>query len=966
MHKKIFFILTSCLFIGWVYLIQNIFPQKNLSSSAILLSCDSDMIREKRETHQKTLSQLQTLDLYFEVRKCNTAGWNNNQEQMCAFLQKEKKILETEIEEYNTCRKQLYEKNLLDESYLSENVQTDKIDFGTPQFVHAHYSCKSAVGLTTKVGTQETLFSPTGSPFDTSFDGGFYRITYQSNQKQTLYKTHIDPIISSEKWDPSFSFLWGDYSDVKEIIKMQEYADKSLYVVYKWSDNNYSLVETEINGLQKKNTKKVLLDIVNTGTNQILFLQEKKIAITGTDKNQKQKTFVMNVDGSEITVWREPLPKAATLLGQQPNGQILYESYGNLGRVSMEGLIDTKYLSPKYSNKSQSCGIHNLSYHMIPNGTIVLVWNFSHINNVPRNCMALLDTDGNVIEKFDPGKSFWFGDKWWFKTVNIMDDGQGKIIAAGTFVEYNGFKQEGFARINNDGSPDTTFLLNGIPPGPLSQLTNDNYKKIIWRNGDIISENYSFSPKRIIENKECYNGNNQNNNAREPVLNICHKDDFERGMYKIGNKIYVPGGESIKIYEFSSLKFLKEIKRDSRFMPNNYWNNAGIIAGLVDGVYLYVGWFYGIDVIDSRTDEVVKVLWYHLPDQSPVGTIPTDTVATFDYNGDTYVIREDRMIYKVVWGKPMSVQEKYITGDSRQLYNARDLNAAEAQKVFINVGAIGKVWEDIYVVARDRIVIIDSKTQDIVTEFKYDPEPYDSYWKTIYNGYGGSATFNIERQNFSYWLLMVANGKFYVYASYGTVSQNIHLQQIKWFVFDTKTRKLTNVLMNPPSSDPLTDEWEKWQCAPVKEAPSSFFVDGKNIYMRYHNQNLFFNKYPEACKTMVLDTTTDTFSVAKNIPNNIDKELDLLVNSTFFNLSPKIRYAKHVFTWDESIKAYRVVSLEDNKRLTKPFQIWQISSNTKLMQYGDAIYTANTLLSQLDKIELNQGSLSCTNEDQKN
>ena len=39
----------------------------------------------------------------------------------------------------------------------------------------------------------------------------------------------------------------------------------------------------------------------------------------------------------------------------------------------------------------------------------------------------------------------------------------------------------------------------------------------------------------------------------------------------------------------------------------------------------------------------------------------------------------------------MSVQEKYITGDSRQLYNARDLNAAEAQKVFINVGAIGKV-----------------------------------------------------------------------------------------------------------------------------------------------------------------------------------------------------------------------------------------------------------------------------------
>ena len=91
--------------------------------------------------------------------------------------------------------------------------------------------------------------------------------------------------------------------------------------------------------------------------------------------------------------------------------------------------------------------------------------------------------------------------------------------------------------------------------------------------------------------------------------------------------------------------------------------------------------------------------------------------------------------------------------------------------------------------------------------------------------------------------------------------------------------------------------------------------------MRYHNQNLFFNKYPEACKTMVLDTTTDTFSVAKNIPNNIDKELDLLVNSTFFNLSPKIRYAKHVFTWDESIKAYRVVSLEDNKRLTKPFQI---------------------------------------------
>lgn len=84
---------------------------------------------------------------------------------------------------------------------------------------------------------------------------------------------------------------------------------------------------------------------------------------------------------------------------------------------------------------------------------------------------------------------------------------------------------------------------------------------------------------------------------------------------------------------------------------------------LIDNRYLYVATRFGIEVIDTQADEVVKLLGHHKPDQSTIENtqLPTDTLTTFQYNGDTYAIGADHIIYKVTGAKKMDIKDKYIT-----------------------------------------------------------------------------------------------------------------------------------------------------------------------------------------------------------------------------------------------------------------------------------------------------------------
>lgn len=84
-------------------------------------------------------------------------------------------------------------------------------------------------------------------------------------------------------------------------------------------------------------------------------------------------------------------------------------------------------------------------------GKIVVGGGFTSFNNIQRNGIARLNTDGTLDMTFDPG----FGVNGVVRSVAIQSDG--KIVIAGEFSQVDGENRFNIARLNTDGSVDASF-----------------------------------------------------------------------------------------------------------------------------------------------------------------------------------------------------------------------------------------------------------------------------------------------------------------------------------------------------------------------------------------------------------------------------------------------------------------------------------------------------------------------------
>jgi len=85
------------------------------------------------------------------------------------------------------------------------------------------------------------------------------------------------------------------------------------------------------------------------------------------------------------------------------------------------------------------------------NGQIIIGGNFSTVNNATRHYVARLNPDGSLDSSFDVG----VGPQSSVHILTVQDDG--KILIGGTFDSINGLSYSGLARLRPDGSVDTTF-----------------------------------------------------------------------------------------------------------------------------------------------------------------------------------------------------------------------------------------------------------------------------------------------------------------------------------------------------------------------------------------------------------------------------------------------------------------------------------------------------------------------------
>ncbi len=116
-----------------------------------------------------------------------------------------------------------------------------------------------------------------------------------------------------------------------------------------------------------------------------------------------------------------------------------------VARVNIDGTLDTGF--------DPGSGASNLVFSsaLQNNGKILIAGAFTSYNGTSRGSVARLNSDGSLDTSFDPGT----GANNMIMSLALQSDG--KVVVAGAFATYNGTNRTFIARANSNGSLDTTF-----------------------------------------------------------------------------------------------------------------------------------------------------------------------------------------------------------------------------------------------------------------------------------------------------------------------------------------------------------------------------------------------------------------------------------------------------------------------------------------------------------------------------
>lgn len=106
---------------------------------------------------------------------------------------------------------------------------------------------------------------------------------------------------------------------------------------------------------------------------------------------------------------------------------------------------------------------------------ILIVGEFATYNGTSRSNVARLNADGTLDTSFNPGTGTGTTDT--VRSVAVLSNG--KILIGGDFATYNGTSRNLIARLNADGTLDTSFLGNGVNGTVYAIVEQSNGKILI-------------------------------------------------------------------------------------------------------------------------------------------------------------------------------------------------------------------------------------------------------------------------------------------------------------------------------------------------------------------------------------------------------------------------------------------------------------------------------------------------------
>ncbi|HQQ64135.1 MAG TPA: delta-60 repeat domain-containing protein, partial [Pseudomonadales bacterium] len=150
-----------------------------------------------------------------------------------------------------------------------------------------------------------------------------------------------------------------------------------------------------------------------------------------------------------------------------------------IARMNADGSLDTGFNTGTGANNSVTAIV------VQADGKVVVGGSFTTINGVARNRIARLNADGSLDTGFNPGA----GANATVAAVALQPDG--KILVGATVSSGNGLVRKTVARLNADGSLDTSFnigVVSGVSGAYIKAMAIQPDGKVVI-GGDFISIN---------------------------------------------------------------------------------------------------------------------------------------------------------------------------------------------------------------------------------------------------------------------------------------------------------------------------------------------------------------------------------------------------------------------------------------------------------------------------------------------
>ncbi|MBV8856154.1 MAG: Ig-like domain repeat protein [Acidobacteria bacterium] len=174
----------------------------------------------------------------------------------------------------------------------------------------------------------------------------------------------------------------------------------------------------------------------------------------------------------------------------QPDNEIIvgggFTSYNGTTRIGIarlysDGTLDTSYNSGGGLYFPNAFGIGSIdTISLQPDGRALITGLMTMFNGVVRNGVARLNTNGSLDPSFDPGTGVRTNGTAGYGLTGAALQPDGKLIICGSFDTYNETPRNGVARLNTDGSLDTTFNpVTGFSKGPATLALQPNGKVVI-------------------------------------------------------------------------------------------------------------------------------------------------------------------------------------------------------------------------------------------------------------------------------------------------------------------------------------------------------------------------------------------------------------------------------------------------------------------------------------------------------